>query len=285
MMGNSYAALAGSTQEALVPSRAGGRLSGFANLWRKENAAWWGSRRWLVQAVIWLALVNGLVASLVFVVPTMSQLAASASGAEAVDALEGGLAALFQLGMTAIALGAIVLTHDAVIGERQAGITEWILSKPVSRPAYLLAKLLANAIAVLVLLVLLQSAVAYGLIQLGTGALAVLPFLAAVGLLALNTLFYLTLTLMMGTVSDQRALVLGLPLGVVLAGMIVPALLPGPAMSILRVTPWLFPQAATAIAGGVPVPGAAIASQVVATVAWCGVFAVLALWRFQRTEF
>ena len=30
------------------------QMRGFSNLFRKENRAWWGTRRWLVQAVLWL---------------------------------------------------------------------------------------------------------------------------------------------------------------------------------------------------------------------------------------
>ena len=44
-----------------------GWRTGLANLLRKENRAWWASRRWLVQSVLWTVVVNGLVAAIVLI--------------------------------------------------------------------------------------------------------------------------------------------------------------------------------------------------------------------------
>jgi ABC-type transport system involved in multi-copper enzyme maturation permease subunit len=164
-----------------------GWRTGLANLLRKENRAWWASRRWLAQSVVWAAIVNGLVAAVVFI------LAPLVDG----DPLGIGVEMLFKLGGMALAIGAIVLVHDAIIGERQLGVTEWLLSKPVSRPAYVLSKLLAHGLAVLVILVGLQGAIAYGLLWLAMGEpLPLPPYLVGMAGLAANTLFYLALALM-----------------------------------------------------------------------------------------
>jgi hypothetical protein len=42
-----------------------GWRTGLANLLGKENRAWWASRRWLVQSVVWTVVVNGGVALVV----------------------------------------------------------------------------------------------------------------------------------------------------------------------------------------------------------------------------
>ncbi len=86
-----------------------------------------------------------------------------------------GVEMLFKLGGMALAIGAIVLVQDAIIGERQLGVTEWLLSKPVSRPAYVLSKLLAHGLGVLVILVGLQGALGYGLLSLAVGEPFPLP--------------------------------------------------------------------------------------------------------------
>ena len=34
---------------------------GFANMLRKENRDWWRTRRWWINILIWLVLINGVV--------------------------------------------------------------------------------------------------------------------------------------------------------------------------------------------------------------------------------
>ena len=70
-------AIAGPT--GLQPAR-GGRLAGFGNLLGKELGEWFGTRRWLVQALVWLALVDGVVAFLLFAVPVFAARSGEAVG-------------------------------------------------------------------------------------------------------------------------------------------------------------------------------------------------------------
>ena len=53
----------------LQPVDGTGSWRGFGPLFGKENRAWWGTRRWLVQAALWLAVVNGLLAMVLFALP------------------------------------------------------------------------------------------------------------------------------------------------------------------------------------------------------------------------
>lgn len=270
---------------ALRPGPVSGWHTGLGNLLRKENRQWWSGKHWLIQALVWLVIINGLVAFVVFVMPGFAGLAGDSEVA-ALDPILTGLQGLFQLGLTALAIGVIIMTQDSVIGERQSGVTEWILSKPVARPAYLLAKLAANTTGALVILVGLQSAVAYGLLALANGSpLAPLPYLAGVGILALHTFFYLSLTLMMGVLAENRSLVLGVPLGIALGGMLIPSLLPAPLTKVLLVTPVLFPNFAPAVAYGMAVPANMIALPLISTALFSLLFVGLALWKFQKMEF
>ena len=149
--------------------RSNGWMTGLGNLLGKENRAWWGTRRWLVQGILWSVVVNGFVAAMVAVLPV----AADQTGGPVIGGM-GRVAfavqLLLQIGILALAVGAIVLVQDAIIAERQLGVTEWLLSKPVSRPAYFLSKLLANGLGVLVMLVGLQGAIGYGLVSIVGGS-------------------------------------------------------------------------------------------------------------------
>jgi hypothetical protein len=46
----------GDTLARVAPRRA---LRGFGNLLQNETRAWWGTRKWLVHLVIWVAIING----------------------------------------------------------------------------------------------------------------------------------------------------------------------------------------------------------------------------------
>ena len=37
-----------------------GWRSGLANLMRQENGRWWRARRWWVQSLVWLGVLNGI---------------------------------------------------------------------------------------------------------------------------------------------------------------------------------------------------------------------------------
>jgi len=261
-----------------------GWRTGLANLLGRENRAWWASRRWLVQSVLWSVVVNGFVALLLFIQPAGARMT---GGPEPTgpELLITGVTMLFQFGAFALAAGAIILVQDAIIGERQLGVTEWLLSKPVSRPAYVLSKLLAHGLGVLVILVGLQGALGYGLLSLLTGEqLPLLPYLVGMAGLAVHTLFYLALTLMMGVLTANRRMLLGVSLGVLLGGMFIVMNFARFLGTFALLTPWWLNN----------ILPAAVLGQPMALPIWLptGVTAVLsvlcvavALARFERLEF
>jgi ABC-type transport system involved in multi-copper enzyme maturation permease subunit len=253
---------------------------GFANLFAKEARTWWATHRWLVQALLWAIIVNGTLAFVIFGMPPLLR-QTNPSEAESFDAVVQGVQALFQVGSVALALGAILLAQDQILSERQSGVTEWILSKPVSRAAYVLSKLAADAIGVMVILVGLQGAVAYGLISLANGdPLPLAPFLVGAGGLALHTLFYLGLTLMMGVLADSRGKLLGVPLGVLFGGMLAVNLLG----KVAFLTPWSLAAALPAAVLQVPLP-LPVGLPMAMTAALTLLTIAVALWRFRHLEF
>lgn len=263
-----------------------GGLRGFANLFRKENRAWWGARRWWINALLWMVLLCGLPAFMLFGPkenPTQAtQAAIDRAGGQIAYVLSLGLSIFFEFGILTLAIGTVILAQDLIIGEKQSGVVEWLLSKPIARRSYVLAKLAANALTMLVLMIGLPCIMVYGMLSLRLGApFSVAPFLSGVGIMAIHTLFYLTLTLMLGTIFNHRGPILGIALGSVLGGTI----LGGFVKPLLYVTPWMLSKVAALTATGQAIPAELGVAPLVATALWCLVFMVVALWKFEKTEF
>jgi ABC-type transport system involved in multi-copper enzyme maturation permease subunit len=55
-----------------------------------------------------------------------------------------GLQAFFAISPLFGPIGVAVLAQGAIVGEKQSGTAAWVLSKPVSRSAFILAKLLTD---------------------------------------------------------------------------------------------------------------------------------------------
>ena len=129
---------------------------GFSNLFRKENRAWWRTRRWWINALLWPVILCGLMVNMLFV-PSVANLApeAEVAGAGGVTAflLEMALSVFFEFGLTVVAIGVVILASDLIIGEKMDGTAEWLLSKPIARRSYILSKIAATLIPMLVLVI------------------------------------------------------------------------------------------------------------------------------------
>ncbi|NBD34732.1 MAG: ABC transporter permease subunit [Chloroflexi bacterium] len=261
-------------------------LRGFSNLLRKETRSWWGTRHWWINALLWTVLLGGLTAIMLFA-PNEEVLEASADEIAQAGGITGytlwiGLNVFFQFGVSVVGVGTIILSQDLIIGERQDGVAAWLLSRPVTRSAYILAKLTAHAWPILILLVGLPGLVVYGLLSLRLGALfPLLPFLSGMGIMVAHTMFYFTLTLMLGTFFNSRGPILGIALGSVLGGGLLSGLIP----ALLYVTPWKLADVAWATATGQAVPTEMALPALVATVLWSIVFVCAALVKFERVEY
>lgn len=263
---------------------------GLANLLRKENSEWWGTRTWLVQAIIWLAICNGLLAIILWMAPAQSRQAVEAG--RAAEELTGqqaavdGLEVFLMVSAMATAIGIAIIMQDSIMEEKKSGTLAWVLSKPVARPAVIIAKLVANSIGALAIMILLQGAVAFAQLRLAGSDVAPGPFLLALGVLGLHLLFYLALTLMLGVLFDSRGPVIAIPLLLVFGYQILLGIAPG----LRQITPYGLtvpggagdPGLALLIARGNPVPSLL---PVIATIVWIAIFIGVTLWRFEREEF
>lgn len=248
---------------------------GFGNLFRTENNLRWGKNRWILSALIWLAILNGFIFLVAYGEADSGRLTPAEIAAEC-------LAVFMTFGTIATAVGVVTGVQGAIIREKQLGTAAWVLSKPVSRSAFVLAKLFSHSITFLALPLLVTSLVFYAQSQLLWGqAPAVTSFLAGWLIMALHMLFYLSLTLMLGTLFSARTPVSAIGLGFLFGGQIFPNFLPAWATLIF---PWKLSELAPALALGQPLPpGWPI--PLIATAIWTVVFIAIALWRFGREEF
>jgi ABC-2 type transport system permease protein len=259
---------------ALQSVKEHGWRRGFANLLRNENRMWWGTRKWQIHLLLWLVVINGLI--LLVGLPT------SQEAGDPVPLYTTLIQVFFQVGALATAIGVVTTAQGAIVREKQLGTAAWILSKPVSRSSFVLAKFVAYAFGFMSLAIVVPSAIFFGQSVIVAGrAPDLAPFLASVGIMMLHTLFYLALTLLLGTLFDTRGPISGIALGVLFAGFVPPNLLPQAALLAL---PWTLKDSAVGLALGSALPPVWII-PVVATVLWAALFLALALWRFGREEF
>jgi len=261
-------------------------LRGFSNLLHKENSGWWHTRRWWINALLWPAMLGGLVSIMFFMLPAMVVSEevdeVIAAGGPIAYGIQIGISIFFRMGSMALALGGVVLSQDLMLDEHQSGVTEWLLAKPVARRAYVLAKLAASGFAILILLVGLPSLLIYLLLSVRVGApYEVLPFLKGIGVLAVHTLFYLTLTLMLSTFFKSRTLILGIGIGSAIGG----SMIGGFIKPLLLITPWILGTSTELLVIGQTVTSDMMAYPLIATALWCLFFTIMAVLRFEKIEF
>lgn len=172
---------------------------GLGNLLRAEMSRWFGTRRWWTQILIWAAIVNLAVLG-------------AAGSSERPPAI--ALAVIFSIMLgVAAPVGACILMQGAVVAEKQSGTAAWVLSKPVSRKAFLVAKWVANTAGMSLTMLLAQGLIARAIMRATTGAVTpLLPMLAGLGVHLVSLTFYTTLTLMLGALCNHWGPVIGIPL-------------------------------------------------------------------------
>jgi ABC-2 type transport system permease protein len=259
----------------MVPVLGAGWSRGLANVLRGELKSWFSTRRWWVQVIIWAASVN-----LIYFIVALTNSRGNAS----MDDLM-----LFNIFMgLAGPIGVSILMQTAVVGEKRSGTAAWVLSKPVARAAFILAKLIANSTGIIVTMVLAQGLIAYLISTLMLDfPLWLSGFLAALGVHFVNILFYLTLTLMLGTLFDHTGPVVGIPIAFLFAQNISMSFFPG----LARYVPWTLampangavnPSIAMNLMAGIAVPSFMPLYVALAAII---LFVGLALWIFQKQEF
>lgn len=184
-------------------------LPGFGNQLRRETATWLSTGRWWVQAVTWAILTNVLLAFVLWVVPRLD------TGAGVAATIPVGESAAQFAGMAAVmaSVGAVILTQGILLDEREHGLLEWMLSKPVSRGALLWSKFVGHTMPLVLAVVVVPWTGVLLQLSLARGSLyPVTQWLGAVGLVALLVVFQLALVLAVSVLTWSRPLVVALPL-------------------------------------------------------------------------
>jgi ABC-2 type transport system permease protein len=249
-------------------------LSGFRNLVGKENGEWTAGPSLLAHGTIWMLIVALIPVVIAFIRGEMEP------GYTPTDINRAGSLMFFVLGSVASVIAVVAKTQGAIIGEKQFGTAAWVLSKPASRKAFVLAKLAVHFRWLLTVTLLLPAVVYYVLIT----AIATLPpplllFLGGFAILALGLLFYLALSLFLGTVFESRGPLAGSVFGFMVAGFMIANYAPW----LTATFPWLFFQTGHYLVtqGQVPLYGLI---SIPATALWTVLFIFLALRRFERAE-
>jgi ABC-2 type transport system permease protein len=262
----------GKVERPLQPVTAKGWQRGFANLFRKELGQWWSTRQWWIQTIIWVFILNGITTIIMVEESDFTQ----------VQLLQEVVQVFLMLGAMATAIGIVTSTQSAIVGEKQLGTAAWIMSKPASRSAFGWAKWLAYALGFGVTAVLIPTIIfLIETRQLVAAPLSLGLFLQGVGLLLLSQLFYLSLTLMLGTLYNSRGPITGIGIALIIGGMFFKGMLPP---TIVAFTPWLLGDIGSALAVGAPLPPQ-WGLPIVLSAVWVVLFMAVALWRFAREEF
>ncbi|MGH3089533.1 MAG: hypothetical protein ACRDSJ_19770 [Rubrobacteraceae bacterium] len=249
-------------------------FSGFRNLVGKENGEWTTGLSLVAHGAIWMLIVALISVVIAFIRGEMEP------GYSPDDVNDAGVLMFFVLGAVASVIAVVAKTQGAIIGEKQLGTAAWVLSKPASRRAFVLAKLAVHFRWLLTVTLLFPALVFYVLMT----AVSTLPpppllFLGGFGILALGLLFYLSLSLFLGTVFESRGPLAGCVFGFMVAGFMVANYAPW----LTAAFPWLFFQSGyNLVADDFILPHGLV--SIPATALWSVLFVFLALRRFERAE-
>ena len=264
--------MSGNSAFQLVSER--GWRRGLGSMLKSELSRWWKTRMWWVQCLVWVGVIGILLGMILFS-------SHDAPPSNEVAVLYAVFAGLFP------AVGVTIIMQGTVVGEKKSGTAAWVLSKPVTRSAFLLSKVIANSLGVLVTMVIVPGIIAYTMQALAVRNPWTLPgFLAGMGVIFLSNFFFLSLTLMLGSFFNSRGPVIGIALGLLFLQQYLVGLLP-----VLRyILPWnlIIPMgepmdaAVPCLLVGwnnySPIPIVVVALESL-------LFIAIGLWRFCREEF
>ena len=156
---------------------------GLSNMLRSGLARWFKTKTWWIHCLIWGGMA-AIIVTLGRKSPTIEELL------------------MISFIFTGIfpAVGVVIIMQDTIVGEKREGTASWVLSKPLTRPAFVLSKVIANSTGVLVTMIIVPFCIAFTIISINQKSLLTpLGSLAAMGVIFISHYFFLSLTLMLGT--------------------------------------------------------------------------------------
>ena len=175
------------------PTKSGGKFQGLGNLLRTEISRWRHSITWWLQIFAVIIFANGI-----------TFMAMLSSGGE-----EGiGLMMFPLMSGIFVSLSAMTMIQGAIVKEKVEGTAAWVLSKPVTRVAFMTSKFITNCISMTLALVLLPWIVAYlmftGMGEIPVNADTLTGLFLAMGIFWFYCMFWLTMALMLGSIFKSR---------------------------------------------------------------------------------
>jgi ABC-2 type transport system permease protein len=253
---------------------------GLGNLLQGEYSAWFKSSRWWKQLLLWFAIINGMMFIMVF-----------ATSEAAKDGSEGPpLLLMYGLfGGLMLAIGVMIIMQRVLVGEKHSGTAAWVLSKPVTRTAFVVSRLGVNSIAILLTSVIVPGVIFYLTLGLFSeyGWLSPLGYVGGLLMISIQAFYWIALVLMMGTLTESSGAVIGVPMVLFFAFWMMPGLIP----ELMYISPLQLafnPNSENTVPLAVSfMTGEAVFSwlPLIATVVCSIVFIAVAIWRFNRQEF
>lgn len=258
-------------KRSLQPVAANNWWSGFGNLLTKELSQWWRTNLWWVQIIIWVFILDGV-----------STIVALSEPLQGMSLLQEVVQTFLPMSVGAVAIGTVITVQGAIVGEKQLGTAAWVMSKPASRAAFILSKALAYALGFMITAVFVPALIFVIMVRLVVPEpLPIMPFLFGVGVAIVSLLFYVTLTLMLGTIFNSRGPIAGIGIAFIMTGLLLKGFVP---LQVLLFTPWLLPDLSGALALQMPLPDGWFIA-LLASGFYIVLFTAVALWRFSREEF
>jgi ABC-2 type transport system permease protein len=181
-------------------------------------------------------------------------------------------------------IAVILILQDSIVGEKRSGTAAWVLSKPVPRKAFILAKWTGNSLNLFITMSFIPGIIAFFEILAVTGQIfSFVSFLGAILILGLNLIFYISFTLMLGTFQNSPGAVAAVPM---IFNFGQPYLMNIPFVSYFLPISFFLPNPT-----GNPVITSLILGEeifsilpVVVTGIFAILFTIIAFWRFEKEE-
>jgi ABC-2 type transport system permease protein len=253
---------------------------GLGNLLQGEYSAWFKSSRWWKQILLWFLIINVM---MIFMLYATVEAAKEGSDGPPLLVMYGFFGGMF------VAPGVMIIMQRVLVGEKHSGTAAWVLSKPVTRTAFVVSRLVVNSIAILLTSVIVPGVILY--ITLGffsdLGWLPPLGYLAGLSMFLLQTFYWIALVLMMGTFTESSSVVIAVPMALFFTFWVGMNMIPdimyiSPLTLTFGPDPDRINSLSAALISGEPVLSWL---PLIVTVVSSVIFIVAAIWRFNRQEF
>ena len=244
--------------------------AGMKNLLKRELLHERSRMYWIQQLVIWALFTNGMVALV---------LSASNFTGEVMEAtLVISLGVFYGMLALFISIFIPILLQGTIIDEKASGTAAWILSKPVSKKSYILSKLIASTLAIIVVSVIINGVIGYVVFGVYGFILNIPGYIMTLGLTCVVVIYFISLTIMLGTFTSSRGKVLAGAVGLGVGAQIVANYF----SLVLFLIPYSLPVLGIGFVIGSPVMGLELI--LLSACVQIVVFILISLHVFDRTE-